>query len=194
MFGYAPVVLSDVVEYRTDRIDASKVNEASYIGVDNLLANRNGRKQSEYVPAEGRLTRFEPNDILIGNIRPYLKKIWMSDMLGGTNGDVLAIKVKYQNSIYPRYIYHVLASDRFFAYDNQHAKGAKMPRGDKAAVMQYGFCLPEFDKQKNVAEILDKYDELCNDISSGLPAEIEARQEQYEYYRDKLLPFKEKEA
>ena len=56
------------------------------------------------------------------------------------------------------------------------------------------------DKEKSVAEqqrivdILDRFDKLCNDISEGLPAEIEARQKQYEYYRDKLLTFKKKEA
>ena len=45
--------------------------------------------------------------------------------------------------------------------------------------------------QKQVVEILDHFDILCNDLTTGLPAEIEARQKQYEYYRDKLLTFKE---
>ncbi len=45
--------------------------------------------------------------------------------------------------------------------------------------------------QENVVSILDRFDALCNDLTSGLPAEIEARQRQYEYYRDKLLTFKE---
>ena len=47
------------------------------------------------------------------------------------------------------------------------------------------------DHQKQIIEILDRFDTLCNDLSAGLPAEIEARQKQYEYYRDKLLSFKE---
>lgn len=51
--------------------------------------------------------------------------------------------------------------------------------------------LPPFDEQKHIVELLDRFDALCNDISAGLPAEIEARQKQYEYYRDKLLTFKE---
>ena len=46
-------------------------------------------------------------------------------------------------------------------------------------------------EQKKIINILDRFDTLCNDISAGLPAEIEARQKQYEYYRDKLLSFKE---
>ena len=48
--------------------------------------------------------------------------------------------------------------------------------------------------QQSIVDTLDRFDKLCNDISEGLPAEIEARQKQYEYYRDKLLKFKKKEA
>lgn len=51
--------------------------------------------------------------------------------------------------------------------------------------------VPSLEQQQRIVDILDRFDTLCNDISSGLPAEIEARQKQYEYYRDKLLTFKE---
>ena len=54
--------------------------------------------------------------------------------------------------------------------------------------------LPAIKDQKRIVNTLDRFDTLCNDLSSGLPAEIEARQKQYEYYRDKLLSFKEKAA
>ena len=67
-----------------------------------------------------------------------------------------------------------------------------MPRGDKKVIMEYEFSLPTMDRQEKVVEILNRFDALCHDISSGLPAEIEARKKQYEYYRDKLLDFKEK--
>lgn len=49
--------------------------------------------------------------------------------------------------------------------------------------------LPPINEQERIVEILDRFDKLCNDLSEGLPAEIEARQKQYEYYRDKLLQF-----
>ena len=49
--------------------------------------------------------------------------------------------------------------------------------------------VPPLEEQKLIVSILDRFDKLCNDISEGLPAEIEARQKQYEYYRDKLLSF-----
>ena len=51
--------------------------------------------------------------------------------------------------------------------------------------------VPSLAEQERIVSILDRFDKLCNDISEGLPAEIAARQKQYEYYRDKLLSFKE---
>lgn len=51
--------------------------------------------------------------------------------------------------------------------------------------------IPALACQKNIVSVLDRFDALCNDLTSGLPAEITARQKQYEYYRDKLLTFKE---
>jgi len=53
--------------------------------------------------------------------------------------------------------------------------------------------VPPLPEQQRIVDILDRFDKLCNDISEGLPAEIKAREQQYEYYRDKLLTFKEKE-
>lgn len=54
--------------------------------------------------------------------------------------------------------------------------------------------VPPLAEQQRIVDILDKFDALVNDLTSGLPAEIEARRKQYEYYRDKLLTFKEKVA
>lgn len=51
--------------------------------------------------------------------------------------------------------------------------------------------VPSIEEQKRIVSILDRFDKLCNDISEGLPAEIEARRKQYEYYRDKMLSFNE---
>ena len=165
------------------------VDENSYIGVDNLLQNKKGKTSSSYVPLEGRLTKYNPGDILIGNIRPYLRKIWFSDIKGGTNGDVLTIQVTSEK-VLPRYLFFQLSSESFFRYDIKNSKGAKMPRGNKDAIMRYEIPIPTLEEQQRIVDILDQFDKLCNDISEGLPAEIEARQKQYEYYRDKLLTFK----
>ena len=58
----------------------------------------------------------------------------------------------------------------------------------------YPVPIPSIREQKRIISELDRFDTLCNDLSSGLPAEIEARQKQYEYYRDRLLTFKPKKA
>jgi hypothetical protein len=71
----------------------------------------------------------------------------------------------------------------------QFAKGAKMPRGNKDAILKYKIPIPPLSEQNRIVEILDRFDALVNDISVGLPAEIEARRKQYEYYRGKLLDF-----
>ena len=190
MFGYANVCLSDVACYAKQRISSNELNHSNYVSVENLLQNRVGKENIKKVPEDFNAIKFEVGDILIGNIRPYLKKIWFSDCCGGTNGDVLVVHNMDSQLISSRYLYYCLSSDRFFDYDMQFAKGAKMPRGDKNAVMNYQIYLPDIKTQAKVISILDRFDKLCNDISEGLPAEIEARQKQYEYYRDKLLSFK----
>ncbi len=181
--------LNEVAQYSKDRINAIQVDKTTYIGVDNLLQDRQGKTDSNYVPTEGRLTKYEKNNILIGNIRPYLKKIWFSDTCGGTNGDVLVIQ-PIRDKLLPKYLYVLLCAEKFFNYNMQNVKGAKMPRGSKDAIMRYSIPVPPLEEQQRIVDILDRFDTLVNDIKTGLPAEIEARQRQYEYYRDKLLTFK----
>ena len=182
--------LKSVAEYSSKRISAEELDIFNYVGVDNLLKDKYGREDSPYVPETGTSTRFEKGDILIGNIRPYLRKIWHADRIGGTNGDVLAVSVKSEDIIDSRYLYHVLADEKFFDYNIKYSKGAKMPRGDKNKIMEYHFPIPPLHVQQHVVSILDKFDTLVNDIKEGLPKEIEQRQKQYEYWRSVLLIFK----
>lgn len=181
--------LGDIAEYSSSRISAEELDTFNYVGVDNLLKDKYGREDSEYVPQTGSSIRFERSNILIGNIRPYLRKIWYSDRVGGTNGDVLAINVKDKKIVDSRYLYHALADERFFEYNIKYSKGAKMPRGDKKKIMEYKFSIPPLHVQQHVVSILDKFDTLVNDLKEGLPKEIEQRQKQYEYWREFLLNF-----
>lgn len=181
--------LGDIAEYSSSRISAEELDTFNYVGVDNLLKDKYGREDSEYVPQTGSSIRFERSNILIGNIRPYLRKIWYSDRVGGTNGDVLAISLKDKKLVDSRYLYHTLADERFFEYNIKYSKGAKMPRGDKKKIMEYKFSIPPLHVQQHVVNILDKFDTLVNDIKEGLPKEIEQRQKQYEYWREFLLNF-----
>ncbi|QNX49097.1 restriction endonuclease subunit S [Acinetobacter seifertii] len=181
--------LEDVAEYSKTRISFELLDKMNYVGVDNLLQNRAGKTESNYLPTSGNLTRYSEGDILIGNIRPYLKKIWQADRIGGTNGDVLVIRLK-DEAVNAQYLYQILADERFFEYNMQHAKGAKMPRGNKDKIMEYRFQTPKnLDEQARIVSILDKFEKLTNSLTEGLPREIELRQKQYEYYRDLLYSF-----
>ena len=180
--------LIDVAIYAKSRISTDKLDKENYIGVENLLQNKLGKTSSNYVPTEGSFIEYLPNDILIGNIRPYLRKIWLADKTGGTNGDVLVIRLTDKN-ILPRYLYHILANEHFFEYNIKYSKGAKMPRGDKAAILQYEFDVPSLAEQHRIVSILDKFETLTNSITEGLPLAIEQSQKRYEYYRELLLSF-----
>ena len=67
--------------------------------------------------------------------------------------------------------------------------GGAQPKLNQKSLNKINIPLPSLAEQKRIVGILDRFDTLCNDISKGLPAEINARQKQYEYYRDKLLSF-----
>ena len=136
--GWENKCLSDISDYSDAKVSAKELSSHTYIGMDNLLPNMNGRTESEYTPAEGYATAFQPMDILLGNIRPYFKKIWFADIAGGASPDVLVLKPK--NKEESAFIYSLLCRDQFFDYDSKGSKGSKMPRGDKDHIMAYPFA------------------------------------------------------
>lgn len=103
-------------------------------------------------------------------------------------------KVNCFENINKRYIYYVLNSKRMYNKMLHVASGGTVPDLPHNAFYKLSIPFPPLEKQEHIVKILDKFDTLCNSITKGLPAEIEARQKQYEYYRDKLLTFKKKEA
>ena len=185
--GVRYLPLAEVAEYSRTRVDASSLDATNFVGVDNLVANKGGRIDSTYPPNTARLTAYKAGDILLGNIRPYLRKVWLATHGGGCSGDVLAIRLAAdrRESMAPDFLYYLLSSDAFFAYNMQHAKGAKMPRGSKDAIMQYRVPMPPLEVQREIVRVLNQFTQL----EAELEAELEARQCQYSHYRNALLAF-----
>ncbi|MDE6058829.1 MAG: restriction endonuclease subunit S [Clostridia bacterium] len=86
-----------------------------------------------------------------------------------------------------KYLYYSLQKQ--YALISSQVRRAGVPRLSRSVIENVFIFLPPIEEQNRIVGILDRFDKLCNDISEGLPAEIEARQKQYEYYRDKLLKF-----
>ena len=88
-----------------------------------------------------------------------------------------------------RYIYHVLLNQQ--PYIKSRVRKASIPRLSRSSIEKIVIPIPPLEEQERIVAILDKFDSLVNDISEGLPAELTARRQQYEYYRNKLLTFEE---
>lgn len=129
--------LEDVCNYVNEKADVSTIDIDKYIANDNMLKNKKGIRLADIFPSSGKVVKFKKNDILIGNIRPYFKKIWKATFDGGCSQDVLVFRTK--ENISANYLYSILASDRFFEYVMLAPKGSKMPRGDKDHIMRYEF-------------------------------------------------------
>jgi type I restriction enzyme S subunit len=102
----------------------------------------------------------------------------------------LMLKDKYKELVNIKFLFYYCFILGEFC--KGHINQGNFASVDMKSFNDFIFNIPDLTTQKNTVSILDRFNDLCNDISSGLPAEIEARQKQYEYYRDKLLTFKEK--
>ena len=145
--------LNDIAEFVTDKISSSSISLENYVTTDSLLQNKRGRETAQNLPPMlCALTHYKRGDVLVANIRPYLKKVWFADSEGGCSSDVLVFRAK--NGHYPSFLYTVLIQDAFFDYAMSGAKGSKMPRGDKDQIMRYE--LPTFTslEEENIGNIM----------------------------------------
>ena len=187
------ILLSSLAYYVTDKIPASNVDSKTYIGVDNMLPNCGGITVSDYEPCEGYVTKFMPGDILIGNIRPYFKKIWRATFEGGCSSDVLVIRSN--GTVSSKYLYACLATQHFFDYDLAGSKGSKMPRGDKNHIMQY--TVPLLDSEVEIGDFIDDInskillnESICLDLESMAKTIYDYWFLQFEFPNEDGKPYK----
>ena len=153
--GWEVKKLGEVSIYPKERIAIDQICPNQYIGVENLIKDRGGVRFSDNLPKADVAIAYKENDILLGNIRPYLKKIWLADKVGGASGDVVIIRIK-ERLISPLFLFKLLSSDQFFEYDNNHTKGAKMPRGDRKTIAKFGVILPPLSLQQSFAHKIEQ--------------------------------------
>jgi type I restriction enzyme S subunit len=148
-----------------------------------------------FVPYElaQKLTKVKSGNLVIActseNIEDVCKAVvWLGeeDIVTGGHACVFA-----HNEI-PKYIAYFFQTEYFFQQKKKYARGAKVIDIKVSDLEKISIPVPPLSEQKRIISILDKFESLVNDLSEGLPAEIAAVQEQYEYYRNKLLTFKRK--
>ena len=173
--------LNDIAEFVTDKISSSSISLDRYVTTDSLLQNRRGREIAQNLPpVPCALTHYKQGDVLVANIRPYLKKVWYADSEGGCSSDVLVFRAK--NGHCPPFLYTVLMQDAFFDYAMSGAKGSKMPRGDKDQIMRYE--LPTFTpmEEENIGNMMGDIMSKIN-INRQINDNLEAMAKQlYDYW------------
>ncbi|MDT0641598.1 hypothetical protein RM553_02020 [Zunongwangia sp. F363] len=145
--GWEVLPLKKLTHYSKERINIKELNLENYISTENMLPERKGITAATNLPNSKTVTKFTVGDILISNIRPYLKKIWKANFAGGCSNDIICFKLN--GRINPTFLYYTLEQDIFFDYVISGSKGTKMPRGDKNWIMKYLIAIPLNDDLLN---------------------------------------------
>lgn len=148
--------LSDICHYVSGKVYVSGLDKSTYISTENMLPNKGGVTEASTLPNIDLTQIYQQHDVLVSNIRPYFKKIWFADQEGGCSNDVLVFRAK--EGVDPRFLYYVLADDKFFSHATATSKGTKMPRGDKKSIMEYEVPDFDLDTQKKIASLLGNID------------------------------------
>ena len=147
--------LKTIAPFAIKSIKYNDITPETYITTDNMLQNKLG-----VVPFVGEanissITEYKKGDILISNIRPYLKKIWFADKDGGCSKDVLVLRSADVGKYLPKYIFYMIRRDAFFDYVMEGKKGIKMPRGNKDDIQKYRIPIPPIEEQKNIVSQIE---------------------------------------
>lgn len=150
--------LGDIMEFTKERISSSLLTENNYVSTENMLQDFQGVTCANNVPKDTNVMEYKQGDVLVSNIRPYLKKVWMADKDGGCSADVFVMRAN-RNVCTDDFLHHIVANDRFISYVMSGAKGVKMPRGDKEQMKGFKTALPSLKEQQKVAHLLAIIDE-----------------------------------
>lgn len=145
------VKLADVACIITTKIDANQITKDCYISTENMQPYKGGVSSADSLPSVAKFNSFRAGDTLFSNIRTYFEKVWLASFSGGASADVLIFRTKDESVLIPEYLYYFLSSPEFIEFTVRTSKGAKMPRGDKGAMMDFEFQLPPVEIQQIIA-------------------------------------------
>jgi len=158
---YRSIPLGEVASYISEKVLYSEITPESYISTDNMLQNKAGVCEYNGVPTIERVTKYQKGDILVSNIRPYLKKIWCATRDGGCSNDVIVFRNKSEEVCLTDYLFQILSMDEFFEFMMANKSGMKMPRGDKRLIPAFSIPLPPIAVQQKIVDECRKVDEEC---------------------------------
>lgn len=187
MSEWKKVRLGEIANYVNEKIDIKAFDTSLYISTDSMLKDKGGIGTPESIPESGKVTKYQHNDILVSNIRPYFKKIWFSNREGGCSNDVLVFRAN--DNIDSTFLYYVLSDDSFFDHIMSSANGTKMPRGNRKLIPSFEINLPPLSTQHRIATILSRYDSLIENYQKQIKLLEEAAQRLYkEWFVDLRFP------
>ncbi len=169
-----------------------------YITSKNIRNNRIDFSDTKYITQEdyeciSSNRNIQSNDLLITMIGTIGEAAFVDDFTEFYGQNLYLVRLNY-NIVDRKFYYYYITSSRIRNGLVSKKNASSQGYIKAGSIENLKIPMPPMEVQHEIVSILDRFDSLCNDISSGLPAEIEARQKQYEYYRDKLLTFKEKTA
>ncbi|MBU2848635.1 restriction endonuclease subunit S [Acidithiobacillus ferriphilus] len=160
--------LTAVADLVSEKISIDQITTWEYVSTENILPDFGSIRPAVKLPSVSSVTSFKPNDILVSNIRPYLKKIWQSNIFGGASNDVLVIRAK--ENIDAGYLAAILRSDLFIEYVMRGAKGVKMPRGELSMIQEFPVPCPCSGEQQKIANCLSSLGDLITAQSQKVEA------------------------
>lgn len=158
--------LREVFEMPTNHISGSELQADRYISTEHILQNFEGVEPTTSMPANLSAIRFFQNDILMANIRPYLKKIWLSDRNGGASSDVIVFHITIKSD--PAFLYYELTNGRFIEYVMESIQGSKMPRGNKQAMQAFKMAIAPLSEQEQIGKCFTQIDTHFSKTSTKL--------------------------
>ena len=153
---YEAIPLGKIAPYVSEKTHIANIELTHYVTTANMLQNRGGVEPIESAPEVDSITAYQKGDILVSNIRPYLKKNWLAEYDGGCSNDVLVFRNAMPAKILTEYLYNVMSLDIFFDYMMVGKKGIKMPRGDKKSILNFLIPIPSNDIQKQIIKECSK--------------------------------------